>query len=236
VFRTTLPKRTFAARKSAPPDDTEYVKACYDDGILYMDELLGDLRAFLEREGLDADTTLVVTSDHGDEFREHGGTGHGTTLYAELVNTFAVFWNARRFPPARVDRYTESIDILPTLLEAYGIPRAEALMGRSTLGASRPQADGGNDRAILSELGDRKAILSGGWKYLVDLDTGSEELYDVGPRGAIERENRIARADIVAPLRERLAPIVRLARSRAPALAGMDQETEEKLKALGYLN
>jgi arylsulfatase A-like enzyme len=217
------------------PEDLEYTRALYDEGILYMDGLLADLLEFLEREGLDEDTTVVVTSDHGDEFHEHGGSGHGTTLYGELVNTFAVFWNERRFPRGRVEGYTQSVDILPTLMDAFGIERPDTLMGVSLLsGRGAKVAEPG--REIVSELGDRKAILSGEWKYLIDLGTGLEELYEVGPRGAIERENRLERVDLVFPMREKLAPVVRQARSGAPALQGVDPETEERLKALGYMN
>ena len=224
-----------ASRSDSSPEDIEYSKALYDEGILYMDGLLADLLGFLASERLDDDTTVLVTSDHGDEFHEHGGTGHGTTLYAELVNTFAVFWNPRRFRKARVEHYTQSVDILPTLMEAYGVPRPATLMGRSALAAGDSAAASTSEREILSELGDRKSIICRGWKYLIDLDTATEELYEVGSSAAIERENRTDRVELMSSLRQQLAPVVRLARGGAPAVAGIDPESEERLKALGYL-
>jgi arylsulfatase A-like enzyme len=217
-------------------EDLEYTVARYDEGILYMDGLLADLLAFLRQERLDQDTTVVVTSDHGDEFREHGGSGHGTTLYGELVNTFAVFWNPRRFQPMRIERYTQSVDILPTLMDAFDVPRPGTLMGVSVLPVRAPGAAPPRPLEILSELGDRKAILSDEWKYLIDLDTGMEELYQVGPRGAIEHENRLERVDVVGPLREKLASVVRQARRTTPSLIAIDSETEDRLRALGYVN
>ena len=86
---------------------------------------------FLRRNDLTDRTALVVTSDHGEEFYEHGGLGHGTTLYNELTNSFAVLWGPGLFQAREINHYVPAVDLLPTLLEALRIQPGPNLQGHS---------------------------------------------------------------------------------------------------------
>jgi arylsulfatase A-like enzyme len=109
----------------------------YDREIRYVDSRLRELVATLERLGLRDSTTLVVLSDHGEEFGEHGAFQHGTALFEETLRVPLVF--AGRGIPAglRIREQVSLIDVLPTLLELASVPAPARLDGRSLLPAMR---------------------------------------------------------------------------------------------------
>jgi arylsulfatase A-like enzyme len=211
------------------PDDLEFTKALYDERVRYADGHVAELLERAREAGVDGDLTLVVTSDHGDEFHEHGGLGHGTTLYNELVRSFALIWNPARLAPRRVDGYLPALDLAPTLLDVLGLPAPPTMRGRPL-----PPEAGPAPRPIHVELADRKAVLLGRWKLHLDLTTGREQLYDVGEDAGIEdRPQR--EPQVQAELRAELEPLLRA--DRAPGeVVPIDPETARQLRALGYLD
>jgi arylsulfatase A-like enzyme len=98
----------------------------YDGEIRQHDEALGRLLAFLDDSGLAARTIVVITAVHGEEFYEHGGWGHGQSLYDELIHVPLV-WRVPglRTRSNRIDRLVSLIDIFPTLCSLCGIPPGE---------------------------------------------------------------------------------------------------------------
>jgi len=117
-----------------PEDELAHVLARYDGEIRWTDEHLGRMLAALERHGVAHDTLVVVTSDHGDEFFEHGHKGHKRTLYDEQLLVPFVLRLPGRLPAGRrVGMQVRLIDVLPTLLDALGVPIPEAVAGRSLL-------------------------------------------------------------------------------------------------------
>jgi arylsulfatase A-like enzyme len=227
---------TNGPRPDLEPDDLALTQAHYDERIWYMDGLLDELVTYVSEHGLDCDTTWVVTSDHGDEFNEHGGLGHGTTVYNELINSFTVFWNPRRFAARRVDHYTHAVDVLPTLLEAHGIEPDEGVTGRSLHAPPGQAPPDYPETGFVAELAERKALIRGEWKLIVDRQQGTEVLYRVGPFGAIESEKMVAgdpkrRAVLRAELKAR----TRSSRAAEAPAPSVDPETQRELRELGYL-
>ena len=136
---------------SMPEADKQQLLALYDGEIGWTDTFVGRLREDLADWGLADDTIIVVTSDHGTEFFDHGGKGHRSTLYDELIRIPLVIWYPERLAPRRVSAQTRSIDVGPTLLELTGLPAPRRVMGYSLL----PLASGGEldfDNAAISEL------------------------------------------------------------------------------------
>ncbi len=122
------------------PADLAHLIALYDGEIGWTDSFLGRLREALEEWGLAENTLVVVTSDHGTEFFDHGWKGHRHTLFDELVRTPLVLWFPKRFQGGRkVEEQTRIIDVAPTLLELAGLAPLEVGMGSSLVGL----ADGG---------------------------------------------------------------------------------------------
>ena len=103
----------------------------YDSGIAYMDEGLDRLLAAIDDLGLRERTLIVVTSDHGELFGEHGEVNHHS-LYDENVMVPLVFLDPESEPGIRrVRGQVRSIDVLPTILERLGMPPLEGIDGES---------------------------------------------------------------------------------------------------------
>jgi len=108
------------------PRDLQHIVALYDGEIRYTDDGLGRLLDGLEQRGmLDKNTIIVITADHGEEFLEHGQTGHTKTCYEELVKVPLIFYAPKSKPYASVIQEPAStIDIFPTLLDLLDIRRS----------------------------------------------------------------------------------------------------------------
>ena len=103
--------------------DKERIEALHDGEISYHDEYFGKFLAKLRELGLDENTIIVVTSDHGEEFQEHGSWGHGHSVYQELLGVPLLFrWPGVIPANARVAPVVSTLDIGPTVLEATGVP------------------------------------------------------------------------------------------------------------------
>ncbi|MFH1435477.1 MAG: sulfatase, partial [Pseudomonadota bacterium] len=122
--------------KNAPEvktdEDLKYVVSQYDAGIRYVDHLMGEFFELLRSEGLLDNTILIITSDHGDEFYEHGNCDHIKSVYEELIHVPLII----RIPGFRAVRIQQQVPastgILPTVLGMVGI-EDEAAIERNNL-------------------------------------------------------------------------------------------------------
>ncbi len=104
------------------PRDLEHVIALYDGEIRYTDDHLGRLFDSLQRLGVFDDTIIVVTSDHGDEFFEHGKKGHGQNLFDDVLRVPLVMRYPSKIPAGRVVKgQVRLMDVAPTILGLAGI-------------------------------------------------------------------------------------------------------------------
>lgn len=222
------------------PDDLRHLADLYDAGIHYTDAQLGAFLEWLETQPLWADTLLVLLSDHGEEFGEHGELRHTTlhreTLHVPLVVRFPDADPAHR--PRRVPAVVRLIDVMPSVLDAAGLPAPAHAQGRSLLPLLR---DGSADApVVLSQIrqGSAAALRVGEWKLirrkhrdqlyrLSDDPAERVDLHDALPERA---------AELAARLDAMLADSAALRASFAEPRSGViDAETLEQLRALGYL-
>ena len=113
------------------PADRSLDLVAYDSEIRHADE---HIRMIFETLSLDAHTLLAVTSDHGQEFLDHGGRGHGFQLYSELTRVpLLLHQPGNKGLVGRVNANVAQVDLLPTLRDLLGEPPAEAAPGRSVL-------------------------------------------------------------------------------------------------------
>src|SRR5690606_35975699 len=102
----------------------------------------------LRERGLWKNTLIVATADHGEMLGEHGEDGHGFFIYEGAVHVPLIVrapWSlGRRRVPATV----EHVDVVPTILDALGLPVPAALPGRSLLGLARGEGGAGRDRVL----------------------------------------------------------------------------------------
>lgn len=122
-------------------------KAAYEAGLRRLDEALAGWLEACFAEGLFDDTMLVVTSDHGEGFGEHGTLHHGRRLYDELLRV-PLYVRAPGWRRGRVVRGSCSLlDLLPTVVELVGLPPVADLDGRSLV----PLVQGGEGRPVPAE-------------------------------------------------------------------------------------
>jgi arylsulfatase A-like enzyme len=179
-------------KRKLSPRDVALGRDCYDDCTAYLDRHLGRLFAELERRGLMENTVVVVTSDHGEEFGEHGEFGHGLNLHRGAVHVPLLVVAPGRVPSGRVVRRSVSLRDLPaTVLDLLGLGEGSPFPGLSLAGhwSGPPDSDGIPAEPVLTEVVDRPAQAPPGWKpprslvvdekvYIRD-GAGREELYDL---------------------------------------------------------
>ncbi len=104
----------------------------YDAEIANNDRNIELLIGKLKELGVLDNTLVIVASDHGEEFWEHGLGAHGHSLYSELIHTVLLMWNPARIPtPRRVAEPVQLIDVMPTILEMAGAAAPAAMQGQS---------------------------------------------------------------------------------------------------------
>jgi len=111
-----------------PPWDADYAAAPYYGDVARSD---AELTPLIERvlDGPDADTVVVLTSDHGEALGEHGEQTHGMFAYEATLKVPLVLYAKGAVKPSRDDRSARHVDILPTVLELTGVASPEVLEG-----------------------------------------------------------------------------------------------------------
>lgn len=151
----------------------------YDNAIHWTDRLLSAFFKGLLDQDLLRRTLIVIASDHGEEFMEHGSEGHARNLYREVTNVPLVIsppFNLER--PIVVEERVRNIDVVPTLLDLAGLPPIPGADGISLLplieavAAGRPAGDSAPQRDF--------ALLDRAWP---DLDTPHELTQSITARG-----------------------------------------------------
>ncbi len=252
------------------PEDAAYLADLYDSEIAFTDHHVGRVLDQLRKLKLDRSTLVLITSDHGEGFMEHGWLGHTRDLYEEIIHVPLIL----RCPtvpdlPARFGDPVELIDVMPTLLEFLNIERdLSGIDGRSFAPSLLGQAP--VDSLIFSEMNmmpvtlldeartltfdtgmqrhDIRAHIRGRYKVIHETAGGRWEFYnleeDPGEKSNLaEDESHPA----FGPMRQRLldwiAETEEIARreNMGADSAGvdtanlLDEETEEQLRSLGYI-
>jgi len=230
------------------------LRNAYDAEIRYTDNVVGELLATLDRAGRLDDTWVVITSDHGEGFWEHGYAEHGNSFYDELLRVPLIVRPPRAagVTPRRVDDPVSLVDLHATVLEMAGAPATNGHAGeegRSLLRFLGSRAERGATPLVSQQphSGDVRgaALVTPPWKLIrrAEPHRGTLQLYDLvnDPR---ERENlAAAQPDLVRRLDAELAQHLLADQARRDALrspAGgeveLDADEIERLRALGYLN
>jgi arylsulfatase A-like enzyme len=226
--------------------DRRTLSRLYDAAIRTMDErTLAPLLDRLEARGLADDTLVVLTSDHGEAFGEHGVFLHDD-LYAETLRVPLVLRLPGRVPAGRrVAERVGLLDVMPTVLELLGVPAPPGLQGRSLAPLVRGDAPAEPAPPAVSEYSNPtlgrtfESVRHGDGAYIVD--RGAEQLYDLRTDPGEQRNLAPAAPPALGALRAALArwraacaPLAARLGPRGPGVAA-DAETVRRLRALGYL-
>jgi arylsulfatase A-like enzyme len=227
-------------------ESLEHIIALYDGEIAYTDYHLGELFRRLKNIGIWEETLLVLLSDHGEEFQEHGSVHHMRTLYEEVLRVPLIF----KLPGGRpegwrplVDARVSTLDVGPTLLDLAGIEIPPTFQGRSLLPLMKA---GGPDRNITARTvrfrSDKMALIASGKKLIAPFGRrrGPSELYDLdadpGERRSVAKRYR----EDAALLKEEIERMLTghpedSARPVRGSKAELSPEQREQLEALGYV-
>jgi arylsulfatase A-like enzyme len=211
----------------------------YDRETRFTDDQVGPFLAAVRRLGLADQTLVVLLSDHGEEFGEHGGMGHGRTLYRELLHVPLIMWAPGLLAPKRITTPVSLLDVAPTLLDLLGLTPDPGYRGISLAAAARGRA-APPSRPLFGEV-DRDDLIAhdhvravcirrAGRTAITNLMDGTTRCY-----AADDPAEQHPLADCT-DLREVLA--ARAAdRSRPGAATPVppDPRTIEKMRALGYV-
>jgi arylsulfatase A-like enzyme len=231
-------------RERFPAPGVEYRDCAlplYESEIAYFDDRL---RRLAEKLGVEQkDVLLVFTSDHGEEFAEHGALGHWSSLHEELVRVPLVFYWPRGIRQgARVDQPVSLLDVYPTLVELAGLEPAPGLQGQSLVPLLRGDGDGDSERELLFQLDPPrpviKALRAGRWKLIRPAGALSEPLlFDLDDDPGEQRDVAREYPAVTERLERRLGDLLG-ALPPAPAAEltiEPDPDRRRQLEELGYL-
>jgi arylsulfatase A-like enzyme len=202
-----------------------------------MDAELGRFFDFLKAEGLWEDTLLVITSDHGEEFFEHGGVLHGQTQYEEVLRVPLLIKDPGIAEGKRVAAPVSLVDVAPAVLARVGTASPEGLDGVD-LGIDARDL---GERYLFSEADHNnvehnitRAVRHRNFKLHFNRLSREYRLFDLSRDPGEEHDLSAADADAVAALSRRLETFMAMKGVEAPVRT-LSEEEIEKLRSLGYL-
>lgn len=227
----------------------------YDAEIYEVDSVVGELLQLLDARGLGDRTILAVTSDHGEEFLEHGLVGHYNQLHRESIHVPLLLWGPGVPSGEVVDEEVENRHVAPTLLRLAGIDAPAELSGPDL---TRPEERAvASARGVLAvsnkgrlasfseredrELGPQVVLRSEGWVLIHHMGRGPEGV------GKFDRLFRIADdegetvdlseqyPDRVRQMRQQALGWLEAERALRPEQAPPMAETRALMRSLGYI-
>ncbi|MDG2150198.1 MAG: sulfatase [Planctomycetota bacterium] len=245
--------------ESAPEvADLEHLTNLYDASIHFVDREIGGLIDRLDKAGQLENTVVVLTSDHGEEFLEHGHLRHSQSLYEEMLHVPLVIRMPGQDVGHRVSVPVHLADLTPTVLEAMQLPAIPGLDGASLRGllwegGEGPESSGRRDdsrtemyatvetnwsRRASLRVGDIKLIRGDTDEALTYPSSAPWELFDLASDPGETNNLFEQRAHAAGLLQQRLLDLEKTqAASAAPSSrAEVREELKEQLKALGYVD
>jgi len=233
--------------ESVSKDDLEYIIASYDANLKYADFYLEKIIDQFKKKRIYENTIFVITADHGEAFFEHGTFQHSKSVYDEEIHIPLIikFPNKYGLKKIKINALVQSIDLMPTFIELYGLNKNKyKWQGKSLvplilnkrgrihnfiLASHGKVSFSGEIKAITIRDSDFKFIITENKKLLFDLKKDSGEKNNIYLRRPIcsgyYYQNLLKLID-ESLARESLA-------SEAKTI--IDKETKEHLRALGYI-
>ena len=231
-------------QRALAPRDVSHLLGLYDAEIRTLDDQLGRLFDALDKAGRTGDTIVVLTSDHGEEWMEHGSLLHGRTYYQEVIAVPLILAGPGVPVGARIEEPVSLVDVTPTALALLGLCVPPGLDGHD-LSPLLGGASGGGKRFLFAEAdhnnvvdGERvqdagRLVRYGSWKLLYDRRTATSKLFDIATDPGETHDLSGAEPERAAALRERLSAFLD-AEAVGGQLAPLESEQRARLEALGY--
>jgi len=236
-------------RRTRPPEAVvRNTVGLYDGNIAYVDDHVGQVVEALRARGTWDETILVVTSDHGEAFWEHGVRGHGLHVYEEFVRV-PLLVRIPGFPALagrEVDTPVQLVDLLPTLVELAGLDPPEwGPVGASWVPWFVRDRDGTRPPVawFRNHVGGEwiYGVRDGRWKYVTHFGRAPQELYDLTADPAETRNLAGSEEAVLTRLHDAMDAWIKAGMARDAGLVGsgadsLDAESRERLRAMGYFH
>jgi arylsulfatase A-like enzyme len=241
-----------AGKRFVSDEEWKVLKAWYDAAILYVDSRIEEVVSHLKRLNVYDNTFVIVTSDHGEAFGENGLSQHFYSLYDNLLHVpLIIRFPSEISPNTRANGLVSHIDILPTIAGIAGVGQSVGVGGMDLLPirdkyheeivAERVEEAEALQRMYPKEdfshfLGHWQALRSRDYKYIRNLDTKTEYLFDLNSDPAETVNQLNPKSRVAELLREKLEYFLAQA-----SPSGMSEEVElndmitKRLEELGYL-
>jgi arylsulfatase A-like enzyme len=232
--------------KKITNEDLHNIIALYDAEIMFVDNLLGTLFQMLKDTGILKDTILIITSDHGEEFKEHGDFDHLPKLYDELIHVPLIIYDAD-LESRRIDAVVSLIDIAPTILDLLEFDPIDKWQGRSLVPLVGKNEENWTDEAysevsheaykLRIELNKRKtSIRTNEWKFILDEDSDRRELYNLSKDPGEHNNVYLAEEKTAKILEHKVKKHISRYDLESPVRRIEENEdVKERLRKLGYL-
>ena len=217
------------------PGQVLHLSDRYDASIREADAALGEFLGWLSSRDLRERSLVVVTSDHGEEFAEHGRIGHEGSVYAELLRVPLILAGPG-IAPSVIDEPIGLKDVAPTLLDLLGVAPAAGMDGSSY--ASRATAGVRGEPAPRFSSVEWKvrlrSVVAHGYHLVLDEESGEALLYSA--------EDRLETRDLSTQMPERAAALRALVEAHFAGTSRhavrqreeLDEDELARLRALGY--
>lgn len=216
----------------------------YDRAVREADDWVGDLLEELTELGLDDRTLVVLLSDHGEGLTEHGPPGHSYSAFQEVLRVPLVMRGPGIAAGQRVTTPVSLVDVTPTLLDLLDLAPLEASQGVSLLPALRGNLLPGQRTLFFSWLGENAlGFRQGNWKYrrgnrkaLYNLADDPGERHRL-PGSAFRIADHVLtrHLEASAALRDHFIATTSEAETTSELPSVMDEDMENSLRALGYI-
>jgi len=200
----------------------ELLMKLYRAHVREVDDALREFFGMLEELDILNSTAVLITSDHGDEFGEHGGLSHDGKMYSELIDIPLIIFEPSRKKPEVCNKLVSNIDISPTIVRFFGLQPVERFEGRSLLPPEEYPVKGCYGEAIDIEESQKHGEIKevhyyreGDLKIIFRETDNSWELYDVGT-DAGELNNLIDGSPETEAMKRKVLPRIGRSRRNAP--------------------
>ncbi|MFQ6081746.1 MAG: sulfatase [Candidatus Aminicenantia bacterium] len=246
--------------KPLSAEERQNIIDLYDGEIRYTDEcLIKPLINELKRLKLYHQTMIIFTSDHGEEFYDHGGWTHGHSLYSESIRVpLIIKFPQSKFKGKKIKDITRLIDIMPTVLEEMKIDYSEKEFdGKSLINLLSGKEKG--DRVFISDVArniinlhnpKKISINDGRYKLIFNENYPPQdlsfysfspspiphlELYNLTKDPGEQKNLAFEKKEIIEKLLKKLNNVYVSTKKGRPQKMTIENELKKQLKALGYI-
>lgn len=214
-----------------------YLRALYDEKVVELDVELSHSLGFLKDNGYLKNTIIVITSDHGEEFMEHGKLFHGENVYNTSIHVPLII-SAPGLRKVKIDTVVQLVDLFPTILGLLGLEKPHQLVGANLTGLMQKIGISTAHYAV-SEFRNLRSVVFSDWKMIINTEVPPTivELYNIASDPA--EKNNVAEQNpmVIYSLSELLNNVLKtkiIQKKEGLFPAWIDAEKRARLMREGY--